>query len=70
MYYCQACLFVCLSPVCLSPLSAFLSVKLIIHKGNTGQLFNSRVLGVLSVITLTMTQVSVCQSQLSYPKII
>ena len=33
------------------------------HKGNTGQLLNSRVLGVLLVVTLTMTQVSVCQSQ-------
>ena len=33
------------------------------HKGNTGQLLNSRVLGVLSVIALAMTQVSVCQSQ-------
>ena len=33
------------------------------HKGNTGQLLNSRVLGVLQVITLFMTQVSVCQSQ-------
>ena len=33
------------------------------HKGNTWQLLNSRVLGVLLVITLAMTQVSVCQSQ-------
>ena len=32
-------------------------------KGNTGQLLNSRVLGVLQVITLTMTQVSLCQAQ-------
>ena len=29
------------------------------HKGSTGQLLNSRVLGVLYVITLTMIQVSV-----------
>ena len=36
------------------------------HKGNIGQLLNSRVLGVLLVITLFMTQVSVyqCQSKL------
>ena len=33
------------------------------HKGNTGQLLNSRVPGVLQVITLFITQVSVCQSQ-------
>ena len=33
------------------------------HKRNTVQLLNSRVLGVLLVVTLTMTQVSVCQSQ-------
>ena len=33
------------------------------HKGNTGQLLNSRVLVVLQVITLFITQVSVCQSQ-------
>ena len=33
------------------------------HKGNTGQLLNSRVLGVLSVISLFITQVSVFQSQ-------
>ena len=33
------------------------------HTGNRGQLLNSRVLGVLLVVTLTMTQVSVCQSQ-------
>ena len=34
------------------------------HKGNTGQLLNSRVLGVLLVITLFMTQlVLVCQPQ-------
>ena len=32
------------------------------HKGNIGQLLNSRVLGVLLVITLFMTQVSVSQS--------
>ena len=33
------------------------------HKGNKGQLLNSRVLGVLQVITLNMAQVSVCQFQ-------
>ena len=33
------------------------------YKGNTGQLLNSRVLGVLLVITLFLTQVSVYQSQ-------
>ena len=33
------------------------------HKGNTWKLLNTRVLGVLQVIILTMTQVSVCQSQ-------
>ena len=33
------------------------------HKGNTEQLLNSRARGVLLVITLFMTQVSVCQSQ-------
>ena len=33
------------------------------HKGNTRQLLNLRVLGIQQIITLTMTQVSVCQSQ-------
>ena len=33
------------------------------QKRNTGQLLNLRVLSVLLVITLTITQVSVCQSQ-------
>ena len=33
------------------------------YKGNTGQLLNSIILGVMKVITLFMTQVSVCQSQ-------
>ena len=33
------------------------------HKGNTGELSNSRVLGVLLVLTLAMTQISACQSQ-------
>ena len=34
------------------------------QKGNTWQLLNSRVLGMLQVITLLMTQVSICQSKL------
>ena len=60
-----------LSPTCLSfglPVSlAYLCVSQTSmddsgHQGNTGQLLNSRVLGVLKVITLFMTQVSVCQS--------
>ena len=33
------------------------------HKGNTGQVLNSKVLGVLYVITLFMNQVSVFQSE-------
>ena len=52
-YYQQhACLLVCLS----------VSQTLMddsVYKGNTGQLLNSRVLGVLEVVTLFMTQVSV-----------
>ena len=48
------------SPVCLS-VSQTSDVSG--HKGNTGQLLNSRVLDVLQVITLFMSQVSVCQSQ-------
>ena len=50
------------SPVCLSVSQTSMDDSG--HKGNTGQLLNSRVLGVLLVITLFMTQVSVCQSQL------
>ena len=60
------CLSFCLS---VSPVCLFVNQTSIDdsgHKGNTAHLLNSRVLGVL---TLTMTQVSVCQSQ-SYPKII
>ena len=63
-YHQHACLLVCLSLLPACP-----SVKLETsmdgsgHKGNIGQLLNSRVLGVLSVIALAMTQVSVCQSQ-------
>ena len=49
------------SPVCLSVSQTSMDDSG--HKGNTGQLLNSRVLGVLLVVTLTMTQVSVCQSQ-------
>ena len=49
------------SPVCLSVSQTSMDDSG--HKGNTGQLLNSRVLGVLLVITLFMTQVSVCQSQ-------
>ena len=53
-YHQYACLLVCLSQTSMDDSG---------HKGNTGQLLNSTVLGVLQVITLTMTQVSVCQSQ-------
>ena len=49
------------SPVCLSVSETSMDDSG--HKGNAEQLLNSRVLGVLQVITLTMTQVSVCQSQ-------
>ena len=55
-YHQHACLLVCLS---VSQTSMDDSG----HKGNTGQLLNSRVLGVLQVINLFMAQVSVCQSQ-------
>ena len=51
---------------CLSclPLCQSTSMDGSAHNGNTGPLLNSRVLGVLQVITLFMTQVSVSQSQL------
>ena len=55
-YHQHACLLVCLS---VSQTSMDDSG----HKGNIGQLLNSRVLGVLLVITLFMTQVSVYQPQ-------
>ena len=48
------------SPVCLSVSQT--SMDDLGHKGNTGQVLNSGVLVVLYVITLFMTQVSVCQS--------
>ena len=50
-----------LNPVCLSVSQT--SMDDWGHTGNTGHLMNSRVLGVLYVITLFMIQVSVCQSQ-------
>ena len=49
------------SPACLSVNQT--SVNDSGHYGKAGQLLNSRVLSVLKVITLFMTQVSVCQSQ-------
>ena len=49
------------SPVCLSVSQT--SMEDSGHMGNTGHLLNSGVLGVLQVITLFMTQVSVYQSQ-------
>ena len=49
------------SPVCLSVSETSMDDSG--HKGNAGQLLNSRVLDVLQVITLFMSQVSVCQSQ-------
>ena len=55
-YHQHACLLVCLS---VSQTSMDDSG----HKGNIGQLLNSRALGVLLVITLFMSQVSVYQSQ-------
>ena len=60
---CLSCLPV--SPVCLSVTDSVSQTSMDDsgHNGNTGQLLNSRVLGVLEVITLFMTQVSVCQSQ-------
>ena len=65
-YHQHACLLVCLS---VSQTSMDDSG----HKENTGRLLNSRTLGVLQVITLFMTKVSVCQSKFvcqSYAKII
>ena len=55
----HACLLVSPACLCVSQTSMDDSG----HKQNTGQLLNSRGLGVLQVITLFMTQVSVCQSQ-------
>ena len=54
------CLSFCLpvSPVCLSVSQTSMDDSG--HRGNTGQLLNSRVLGLLEVITLFMTEVSVC----------
>ena len=54
-YYQHDCLLVCLSLLSVSQTSVDDSG----HKGNAGQLLNLRVLGVLCVITLFMTQVSV-----------
>ena len=50
------------SPVCLSVTDSVSQTSMDDsgHNGNTGQLLNSRVLGVLEVITLFMTEVSVC----------
>ena len=65
MYYTNMLVFLSACLSCLSFLSVCLSIKLqwMIHKGNRGQLLNSRVLGVLLVVTLTTTQFSVCQTQ-------
>ena len=49
------------SPTCLSVSQTLMDDSG--QKGNAWQLLNSRVLGVLQVITLLMTQVSICQSQ-------
>ena len=60
-YHQHACLGLPVPPVCL-----FVSQTLMDnsgHKGNTGQVLNSKVLGVLYVITLFMNQVSVFQSE-------
>ena len=56
------CLSFCLpvSPVCLPVSQALMNDSG--RKEKTGQLLNSRVLGVLEVITLTMTS-QICQSQ-------
>ena len=59
-YYHHACFLVCLSLLSVIETSMDDSG----HKGNTVQLLNSRVLEVHDYdSTLTMTQVSVCQSQ-------
>ena len=44
-YHQHACLLVCLSPACLSVNQTLMDDSG--HKGNTGQLLNSRVQGVL-----------------------
>ena len=59
-YFQHACLLVCLSLLSVSQTSMDDSV----HKGNTGQLLSSRVLGVrCKYYPYDSAQVSVCQSQ-------
>ena len=61
-YYRQhACLGLPVPPVCLFVSQT--SMDNSGHKGNTGQVLNSKVLGVLYVITIFMNQVSVFQSE-------